>query len=331
MAGNNIHWLAGDRYCCLRRKNEIVIRLLEEGYNEKRIPEFEDHNKLAEYLFTPNLFGDDKNIYIYDYNKIDKDVISVLSKIGEDILIIITPTVNKTTVLYKTFKSHLEHFEPLEVFWGPPSKKDLTNAVERLRWVSGWEGTQDLLTKIFRACNYDYGCADSEIKKIRLYNSDKTDKQIKIDDVKPIIATYSRSDITDLIKAIGKEDNKKVFMILSRMFHLGDLEKNFMIFVSTLLHHFYLILHCRLAIESGVRDPYRIGKFASENWIKNDKPVNPNGVYLQYKEHYRIIENYTSELALEKIGIIEKSLKDLILSKMDRKYIIKDMIYKVIK
>jgi DNA polymerase III delta subunit len=328
-----ICWLAGDRYSCIHRKNEIISDINKDGdWEIKNIPDFDNTKDLMEFVGIGDLFGSDNKIFIYDGNKTEKSYIKVLESIDkESVLIIITPNVDKKTVLYKTFKSNLDQYEALETFWGPPSKKDLTSARETLKWLSEWNGSDDLLLKILRACNYNYGCTVSEIEKIRLYNEDKSDKDISIEDVKPIISTYSRTDIGDLIKAINKEDKKKAFMILSRMFNLGNLEKDFMLLIYSLLNHFYLIFHCRLAIDNGIRNPFEIGKFVSENWIKKGSKVNPNAIYMQYKENTRIINSYTVEKSLEKIDTIEKTIRDIILGKMNRRYVINDMIFKIME
>lgn len=325
---DNIIWLAGDRFFCVNRKQEIVSETIQdENWGTKDISHMKTVDQISNEMLTRDFFDKPNSLFIYDGLPPEpKKLHAFLNKyLKNNKIVFITGKPDKRTVFAKIFKPYLQSYEPVLDSNGRPQKKLIPDAIRTIKSISNWKGKKEVLDFIFEMTDYNCGASVLEIDKVRLY-TEKKDKEISIQDCRDIICETEKLMNDDLVNAVTNCDRRKSIQHVSDMLRSSE---NQIATLYLLLEHFYFMWYCSVAFEEGLRNNFQIGKRVSEMWIKKTGPVTPGSIAFRYDLHERGIRCRSSESILKSINRIERTVSDIMNYKNRSSYFMKQLIFEI--
>jgi len=331
MEKRNFHWLVGDRFVCVFRKNVLIdeITSCDVKWSVKTFTA-ETSNEFVSTINEGSLFDIGNTLYIHD-GTIPEQAKSVpfIEKLSaKKHLIVIEGSgglskIDKRTVTYKKYKDIAEYFEPVIQPSGFPDKKLIPFAKIVLKNMLSMEVQEYILDHVFESCGYDYGRTVNELEKCFIWAGKEIES---IKHITPILNSEEPPTIEKSVNALNACDFEKTFTETNNLFEKKDGKKIFMNWAGMLAESFTFILHCRTAIDLGCSSPDEIGQFVSERFIKKEKPIDAYSATKRYYVHQNNVKKFTSKRIGLILGILERSMSDFIYKSLPPRYLANDII-----
>lgn len=320
-------WLAGESFFVSARKQEIIDSFKsKDNYLIKILPEMSSVDELISTIIHRDIFNQEKTIFIYreklpDFKKVEY---SILKKIPKNfVFILITDKIDKRQAVFKQLKSDLEFFESAQTTYGF-DKKILTFNKNKLKKIVNWKGNNLIFDQLLELCQYDCGIFFQELQKMRIYlGKDNIDS---ISEIKDIISGYESNELNKLVNCINNKNLKMSLELINKNLEIIKDDES-MLYFYAILENFYFMMTCRMALDSSIRDPNKIGDFVSENLKKNNGEKYMSQIATKrYFILNKSIEKRSLEEYLSAIKFIKISIEDKLIGKYSDRYILNRLV-----
>lgn len=326
----NFYWLAGDRYVCVCRKNDIIGDYKKLG--EWDIVSFSttDPDVFASTINKQALFGDKKTIFVHDGSVPEPaKTMGFIEKLKKTKVLIVLEgdpedyndsKVDKRSVMYKKFKDQLEDFPIVMQSNGYPDKNLIPVAINIIKMITQTNINEKILKELFENSGYDIGRTVNEIEKIDVYVGDKKIKSL--DDVKLILSQKGDPTIDKIKNYLNKGELPNAFKEANWVMDNFDIYKLFMGLFGAIIDNFTYVMYCKLAISSGCKTPKDIGLFISEHWIKNDKKVDANTAERRYYFYKDTVERLELKNILHILKLADIATQNFIMKRATPRFLV---------
>jgi len=326
---NNLIWLCGERYCCIRKKNKLIDEIRESFKNIDLICLENPTSKEIYSELNKNSFLENKTKIIIHYGEIeDADIIlSVLNK--KDIFFIVLGGCKDSDLVfgndkrisaYKKLSPYLILYEPIIQDNGYPNRNLIKKYLTILKDFTNTEINEETINNILYSCNYNIGMTINEIEKIDIYcENEITNKEIgEIICIESSVNSILDSLLESAINGVSFNTANNISEISSD-YNPNDVFFKIIGFLNERINFF---ICSKMAINEKIKNK-EIGDYLYK-YLGTSNPVS-------LSKRFTIYNNYVKKIDINNlfyiIKLLNKAVLDYINSAYEEKYIIKSLLF----